>query len=271
MTLDGLAKYYSPKSTQIGATPGATSSESLTITDVMAAIGMSSARAAVGIELYLAKVGVLSPQPVIEYLYNLAKEFSINHKPLQKLPPLQRWSVLRILAEYAYKDYSRSAASTEECECCSGTGFIEQKKFVMNRKAVKHDTVEAFRRGDLPASITPIETRETYSKHVYYDIDQRKCAACDGKGKIKIACRCSGRGKVRDMAESERQGVPVEKSCIKCSGRGYPRLKDSEVYGALNIPKTTWQRNFKPLFELLVQRCYIEESYADKALKEVTR
>lgn len=270
MTLDSLAKYYSPKSTLASSGGRATASDGLTITDVMAAIGMASAKAATGIELYLSKVGVLSPGPSIEYLYHFAKEACHNHPALQKLPSLQRWSILRLLAEYAYKDYSRSAASTEECECCSGTGFIEQKKFVMNRKAVKHDMAEVSKRGDLPASITPVANREMYSKHVYYDIDRKKCAACDGKGKVKIACRCHGSGKVRDLETSERLGKPVDKKCCKCSGRGYPRLMESEVYNVLCIPKTTWQRNFRPFFEMLVDHCYAEEAHAEEILKVIT-
>ncbi|HCU16938.1 MAG TPA: antitermination protein [Hafnia paralvei] len=271
MTLEGIAKYYSPKSTMFGATAKSTDGDALSITDIMAAQGLTNARARVGIELYLAKVGIMPSEPIQEYLYNLAKEFSVSHKPLQKLPPMQRWAILRIIAEYAFKDYAKSAAATKECEECNGTGFVEKKKFVMNRLAVKHDTVASFVRGDLPASITPVESREMYAKHVYYDIDQCKCSSCNGKGKVKISCRCGGSGKVRDLVESERQGVPVEKTCIKCSGRGFPRLKDSEIYSAIGIPDATWRRNFKPLFELLVQRCYIEESYAEDALKKVTK
>ncbi|EOV0796611.1 antitermination protein [Yersinia enterocolitica] len=36
-----------------------------------------------------------------------------------------------------------------------------------------------------------------------------------------------------DKEKSEQQGIPVYKTCGKCSGRGYSRLKFSDVYEAI--------------------------------------
>lgn len=60
MNLESLPKYFSPKSMMPGAVPCGITSDTLTITDVMASLGLLTAKAAVGIELYLAKAGVLS-------------------------------------------------------------------------------------------------------------------------------------------------------------------------------------------------------------------
>ena len=73
------------------------------------------------------------------------------------------------------------------------------------------------------------------------------------------------------MKETAFQGMPVMKQCSHCSGRGYPRVKDPEVFTALGIPETTGIRNYKQFFDKLVEHCHIEESYADKVLASVTR
>ena len=57
MNLESLPKFYSPKSPKLNDETPATSSDALTITDVMAAQGMVQSKAPLGFALFLAKVG----------------------------------------------------------------------------------------------------------------------------------------------------------------------------------------------------------------------
>eukprot|EP01133_Synstelium_polycarpum_P029541 gene29541-36218_t len=90
-----------------------------------------------------------------------------------------------------------------------------------------------------------------------------KCKPCNGKGVISNSCRCHGKGKVLDKAESDRQGVPVMKACDRCGGRGYARLKFSTVIEGVNtvaeIKKTAAYEQLQPLFEELVAECHKQE------------
>jgi len=74
--------------------------------------------------------------------------------------------------------------------------------------------------------------------------------------------------------KTEEQGVPVMKVCDRCTGRGYARLKFSNVLEGVrtvwDVKKTTAYGQLQPLFELLVEECHRQEGYADSALKSVT-
>ncbi|WP_352435434.1 antitermination protein [Citrobacter sedlakii] len=95
------------------------------------------------------------------------------------------------------------------------------------------------------------------------------------KGVISNACRCHGKGKVLDYKKTEEQGVPVMKVCDRCTGRGYARLKFSNVLEGVrtvwDVKKTTAYEHLQPLFELLVEECHRQEGYAENALKSVTQ
>lgn len=75
-----------------------------------------------------------------------------------------------------------------------------------------------------------------------------------------------------DKKESEKQGLSVFKPCSKCAGRGYPRLKFSEVLAqvqtVVSVSKTVAYSNYKALFEHLVEECFKEESLSEKFFKK---
>ncbi|KNC93759.1 antitermination protein [Trabulsiella odontotermitis] len=264
MKLENLPKYFAPKSMIPGAVPCGVTSDTLTITDVMAALGLATSKASVGIELYLAKAGVLTTDNITAYIEQLAILRSDRHKALRKMPEAERYKFLRTIARYAFRDYSLSAASLITCNCCHGARFIDAEVFtnkvnypdgkppewVKDTKGIRPSDWEVWRSVREPVKLI--------------------CKPCDGKGYLKNECRCRGRGEVIDKKQSELQGVPVMKQCPRCSGRGYPRLTDTEIYTELGIPKTTWGRNYKQFFDLLVEYCHIEESYAEKVLYSVT-
>jgi hypothetical protein len=127
--LEALPKFFSPKSMMPGAVPCGITAETLTITDVMAALGLATSKSAIGIELYLAKAGVLHPDNIIAFINELATQRANRNRPLQAMPEQQREAFLLILAEYVFRDYSLSAASRVTCSSCAGDGFIDAEVF----------------------------------------------------------------------------------------------------------------------------------------------
>lgn len=176
MNLEALPKYYSPKSPKLSDDAPATGTGCLTITDVMAAQGMVQSKAPLGLALFLAKVGVQDPQFAIEGLLNYA--MALDNPTLNKLSEEIRLQIIPYLVNFAFADYSRSAASKARCEHCSGTGFYN-----VLREVVKH-----YRRGE---SVI----KEEWVKEL--------CQHCHGKGEVSTACRgCKGKGIVLDVKKN---------------------------------------------------------------------
>lgn len=272
MRLEDLPKYFSPKSPMFSDSPAATASDNLTITDVMASLGLATSKARMGIELFLAKHGINKPDEAVESLYQYALTQTHKYSAIQKLDEDDRSSVLQILANYAFQDYARSAASKKVCPDCDG-GFIEAEVFTTKQSmhfAAKE--ILNFNR-KLGVKVKPYE-------HVHYrearEVKRVVCKTCNGKGEVSHSCRCNGRGEVLDKKETEKQGIPVYKTCCKCSGRGYSRLPAEDVRRDIcdkvfDLPETTWRRNIKPFYEMLIQECFKEQENAEKQLSIITK
>ncbi|HHP7420643.1 TPA: antitermination protein [Providencia rettgeri] len=272
MRLEDLPKYFSPKSPMFSDSPAATASDNLTITDVMASLGLATSKARMGIELFLAKHGINKPDEAVESLYQYALTQAYKYNAIQKLDEDDRSSVLQILANYAFQDYARSAASKKVCPDCDG-GFIEVEVFTTKQSmhfAAKE--ILNFNR-KLGVKVKPYE-------HVHYrevrEVKRVVCKTCNGKGEVSHSCRCNGRGEVLDKKETEKQGIPVYKTCCKCSGRGYSRLPAEDVRREIcekvfDLPETSWRRNIKPLYEMLIQECFKEQENAEKQLLIITK
>ncbi len=268
MRLESITKHFFAKSTMISDSPRATASDSLTGTDIMAALGLADLKSGFGLELFLAKQGISNPHRAVESLTQYALKESVKYKAISKLDEDIKQSVVQTLARYAFADYARSAASVRECECCKGEGFIEADVFTMK----SHYTMQLpqFAK-DFGQSPSDFEVKRKVEETV-----RLLCKPCGGKGVVSNSCRCNGKGTVVDKEKSEQQGIPVYKTCGKCSGRGYSRLPSSEACAALEefvgeIPETTWRRNFKPMYEALISKCHAEEGFADAQLHSVTR
>lgn len=84
---------------------------------------------------------------------------------------------------------------------------------------------------------------------------------------------CNGTGRMRDLAESARQGALVDRECDRCSGRCFKRLPVSRAVTLLlpELTQSSWSRNWKLFFEMLVTRCEIKENYADSVFRGMTR
>lgn len=131
MNLENTVKYHFAKSTLISDSPRATASDSLTGTDIMAAMGMTQERAAMGYSAFLGKMGISNNDR--DRAIGLLAEYALTKcdkvAALRKLSPSVKPRVIRILAEYAFEDYSRSASSKKTCDCCNGSGFIDAVAF----------------------------------------------------------------------------------------------------------------------------------------------
>lgn len=252
MNLESLPKYYSPKSTKLNDEAPATGGDALSISDVMAAQGMVQAEAPLGFNLFLAKMGIQDPQPAIEGLTNYA--LALKNPVMNKLSDAARAEMARCLAQFAYSDYARSAASSCECDHCNGKGVIR-----IMREVVKHPGVKG-----IEATVRREEVEEL-------------CKHCAGKGKISTACRdCSGRGTAIDKKRSLLHGVPVQKICDRCNGKGYSRLPTTLARArvARLVPDMTdyqWYSGYAEVINKLVTKCWQEETYAELKLREVTR
>ncbi|QMI05838.1 antitermination protein [Citrobacter sp. RHB25-C09] len=252
MNLESLPKFYSPKSPKLNdETPG-TSSEALTITDVMAAQGMVQSMAPLGFNLFLAKMGIQDPAPALEGLFNYA--LAMKNPVLQKLSEKSRLEILPVLVKFAYEDYSRSAASKSVCPHCNGEGVLRSMCDVVKHPGVK--------------GVEPMIRNEEV---------EEVCQHCKGKGTISTACRgCKGKGTVLDEKRTKLHGVPVMKVCGRCNGNRYSRLPTTIAREQVQrvIPDLTnynWYSGYGEVINKLVTKCWQEEAFAELQLRKVTR
>ena len=133
MNLENTLKYHFAKSTMISDSPRATASDSLTGTDIMAAMGMTQERAALGYSAFLGKIGISNNdrERAIELLAQYALTKCDRVAALRKLDAGVKPLVMHRLASFAFEDYSRSAASVKQCDGCNGEGFIDAEVFSM--------------------------------------------------------------------------------------------------------------------------------------------
>lgn len=254
MNLENTVKYHFAKSTMISDAPRATASYSLTGTDIMAAIGMTQSRAALGFSAFLGKMDIsdYDRERAIDLLTKYAIEHCDKVAALRKLESDVKPKVMQVLATFAFADYSRSAVSTRTCDCCHGNKFVEAEVMTMKHIGQPHLS----------------EKREMVKV---------LCHKCKGKGALTNACQCNGKGTVLDKEKTILQrGVPAYKTCTRCNGRGYARLLPDSVrkyicVTVMDIPETTWRRSYKDFFESLVGECIKQEEYANQMLNKVTR
>ncbi|MBJ8369067.1 antitermination protein [Citrobacter cronae] len=254
MNLENTVKYHFAKSTMISDAPRATASDSLTGTDIMAAIGMTQSRAALGFSAFLGKMDIsdYDRERSIDLLTKYAIEHCDRVAALRKLESDVKPKVMQVLATFAFADYSRSASSTRTCDCCHGNKFVEAEVMTMKHIGRPHLS----------------EKREMVKV---------LCNKCKGKGVLTNACQCNGKGIVLDKEKTILQrGVPAYKTCTRCNGRGYARLLPDSVRKyicatVIDIPETTWRRSYKDFFESLVGECIKQEEYANQMLNKVTR
>lgn len=276
MNLENTVKYHFAKSTMISDSPRATASDSLTGTDIMAAMGMTQERAAMGYSAFLGKMGISNNDR--ERAISLLAEYALTKcdkvAALRKLDAVVKPLVMRQLAAFAFEDYSRSAASVKQCDCCAGRGFIEADVFSMKTSisGCAKDIIQKSKKWGLKVIPSQHQNRREVKEVV-----RVLCSICKGKKVVSCACNdCRGRGKAVDQKESKKQGVPVFSVCKRCSGRGYERIPSTEAYAAVcrltdAISVATWEKSVKPFYDQLITKFDIEEAWAEAQLKQITR
>ncbi len=254
MSLESTVRFHFPKTQNFSGMAPQTSPDTLTGKDYIAAMGMAMSRAPLGYSAFMGKVGISESDAAraVSLLTEYAMTVCDRVAALRKLDSNIKPAVMQTLATYAYLDYCRSAASVKPCEYCHATGFIESEVFTMK---------------------APL--RGGYQREVR-DIVRLRCKACDGKGVVSTSCRdCNGRGRAVMRKETERQGVPVMGDCKRCQGRGFERIPSTEALSAISkitraISIDIWKRGVKPLYDQLIVKLEVEESWANAALNKVT-
>nr|ELR5042253.1 antitermination protein [Providencia stuartii]ELR5081593.1 antitermination protein [Providencia stuartii] len=259
MKLENALKNFHPKSPTFGNVAGCTSPDRITGTDIMAAMGMTESQAKFGMTAFLAKNDISEEDKLstVEALTQYA--LKVAPKLVRKAAGKKLGYCLIVLAKMAFEDYARSAGSVCQCSACRGKGLIYKMKDV-----VKHP------------GITTFEGETIIDPNIREELVGELCQDCNGKGQLTHRCRCKGRGKVLDEAQTKLQGVPVFKLCDRCAGRGYNRVPSSVAYNAIkhlvpDLNERTWRRNWKPFYEKLRSKCFIEESIAEQAFSKVIK
>lgn len=259
MKLENALKNFHPKSPTFGNVAGCTSPDRITGTDIMAAMGMTESQAKFGMTAFLAKNDVSEEDKfsTVEALTQYA--LKVAPKLVRKAAGKKLGYCLIVLSKMAFEDYARSAGSVYQCSACSGKGLIYKRKDV-----IKHPGIT---RLDGTVIIEPWTKNEEVGE---------LCQECNGKGQITHRCRCKGRGKVLDGIQTKLQGVPVFKDCPRCAGKGFNRVPSSVAYNAIkhlvpDLTQSSWSRNWKPFYEKLAGKCFIEESIAERVFRRVTK
>ncbi|HHL0960378.1 TPA: antitermination protein [Serratia marcescens] len=273
MKLEAIAKYFSPKSPMLGDSIPGTASESLTISDVMGALGMCQAQAEFGLAAFLGKVGI-SETDKVKAVVLLAKH-GMAHcdkvAAIRKLPGEIKARVVLTLATFAYLDYCRSAASEVSCDCCHGEGFIDAEVFT---NKIYFPDGKPPKWASVTKGVYPSYWEEWKSVR---EVVRVICQTCNGKGTVSTACRdCSGRGTAVNRKETAKQGVPVRSTCKRCFGRGYERIPASHAFEAIqqhtqSISLASWEKTVKPFYGELIRYLDEEETIASDMLMNVTR
>ncbi|KAB8310777.1 antitermination protein [Rouxiella chamberiensis] len=272
MKLENALKQFNPKTQTFTNVPPATASDSLSGPDLAASLGMAEAEAEFGMGAFLGKNGI-SEEDGKRTIARLAL-FAMKNagKHFGKAAGRRMAHCMVILAKMAYAEYCKSAGSVSACTACSGTGFIKEERAFRNQMAIdRQEYLDA-----LPGNLGLLYHDEMKSKKEGVEIYDVLCKPCNGKGVISARCRCNGTGRVRDLEKSNLLGVPVDKTCDRCAGRGFKRTPGTTAYKAIvallpDLQERTWNRNWRPLYESLVTKCEQEENHADAIFQRITR
>lgn len=258
MKLEASLKHFSPQGMHISDDVKGTSPDRLTGTDVMAAIGTTSSRARFGLAAFFGKAGIskTDEQLAVQALARHAMESA--PKNVRKAAGSELGWCMQVLAQFAFSEYSRSAATSVMCHTCNGAGLIKGWEDV-----IKYPGLYSIDGGEI---VAPKIEREQV---------KRLCASCNGKGKLKARCRCGGKGEVLDRKATSERGAPVFKTCERCSGNGFSAISSATVHRAIlkripDLHQSSWSRNWKPFYEMLVDTLRQGERHAAVEFEKAT-
>lgn len=251
MKLEASLKHFSPQGMHISDDVKGTSPDRLTGTDVMAAIGTTSSRARFGLAAFFGKAGIsktdeqLAVQALARYAMDVAP------KNVRKAAGGQFGWCMQMLAQFAFADYSRSAATSVTCHSCSGTGRTTREQIT---RKVSYPWGKAPYWACRSRAVRPSDWEQWTE---VTEVVPAVCDACEGKGTISARCRCGGKGEVLDRKATKERGAPVFKTCERCSGNGFSAISSATVHRAIlkrlpDLHQSSWSRNWKPFYEMLV-------------------
>lgn len=269
MKLEASLKHFSPQGMHISDDVKGTSPDRITGTDVMAAIGTTSSRARFGLSAFFGKAGIskTDEQLAVQALARHAMETA--PKNVRKAAGCEFGWCMQVLAQFAFAEYSRSAATTVACHTCKGSGRITRTQ---TTRKVSYPWGKAPYWASRSRAVRPSDWEQWTE---VTEIVPTVCDACEGKGTISARCRCGGKGEVLDRKATSECGAPVFKACERCSGNGFSPVPSTAAYKAIlrRVPELhvrTWTRNWKPFLEALVDICHREECKADAAFQYAT-
>ena len=174
-----------------------------------------------------------------------------------------------MLAQFAFAEYSRSAATSVTCHSCNGTGRTTREQ--VTRK-VSYPWGKAPYWANRSRAVRPSDW-EHWTEVT--EVVPAVCDSCGGKGTISARCRCSGKGEVLDRLAPKDRGAPVFKTCERCSGEGYSRVSSATVHRAIlkrlpDLHQSSWSRNWKPFYEMLVDALHKGERQASSEFEKAT-
>ncbi|EBB3834212.1 antitermination protein [Salmonella enterica subsp. enterica serovar Carrau] len=258
MKLEASIKHFSPQGMHISDSVKGTSPDRLTSTDVMAAIGTISSRARFGLAAFFGKTGISKSdeQLAVQALARHAMETA--PKNVRKAAGCEFGWCMQVLAQFAFAEYSRSAATTVTCHTCKGSGLTSQYEDVIKHPGVFNS-----------------DGMEIVPPKIKHELVRRTCVACNGKGDLLARCRCGGKGEVLDRIATKERGAPVFKTCERCSGEGYSRVSSATVHRAIlkrlpDLHRSSWSRNWKPFYEMLVDVLHKGERQASSEFENAT-
>ncbi|EFP3678722.1 antitermination protein [Salmonella enterica] len=258
MKLESAVRHFSPKGMHITDSTDSTSPDRMTGADIMLALGTISSRNRFGLAAFLGKTGVSSgdKQQAVQALARHAMDTA--PKNVRRAAGCEFGWCMLVLAQFAFAEYSRSAATSVTCHTCKGSGLTSQYEDVIKHPGVFNS-----------------DGMEIVPPKIKYELVRRTCVACNGKGELLARCRCGGKGEVLDRIATKERGVPVFKTCERCSGNGFSPVPSTAAYNAIlrRVPELhvrTWTRNWKPFLEALVDICWKEERDADKEFQQAT-
>ncbi|EAV0572857.1 antitermination protein [Salmonella enterica] len=258
MKLESALKHFSPQGMHISDSVKGTSPDRLTGTDVMAAIGTISSRARFGLAAFFGKTGISKSDEQLAVQALARHAMDTAPKNVRKAAGGEFGWCMQVLAQFAFAEYSRSAATAVTCHTCKGSGLTSQYEDVIKHPGVFNS-----------------DGMEIVPPKIKHELVRRTCVACNGKGDLLARCRCGGKGEVLDRIATKERGAPVFKTCERCSGEGYSRVSSATVHRAIlkrlpDLHQSSWSRNWKPFYEMLVDVLYKGERQAASEFEKAT-
>lgn len=233
MKLESVIKYHCPRSASPSTVSSPCSPDYITGPDVMAALGMALRRAPLGCFAFCGKMNISHQDKTnaVRLLTVIGLNRSVCYPALRKLEDAERLSVVRVLAHYAFLDYSRSPDTEMQCHACNSTGWKKGKR-----------CSKCGGKGVIRAACKDCKGRGQ-SVH-------RQKTQLQGVPVYQHCQRCAGRGFERIAS--------VEVFRALC-----------QVTNAISLD--TWNKSVKQLLAFLISELYREEAWAEKHLSAITK